>query len=100
MVIAQVDGLAGVADDLGERIAEEGKIIRLLGAQPFGVRAVEGEARLIVELCRDVFFLFPVVVQMLDDLLLHWRQPFAVRVQPGHEGGEALGMRQPEMPVG
>ena len=37
---------------------------------------------------------------MLDDLLLHRRQPLAVRVQLGHKIGKALGVRQPEMPVG
>ena len=89
-----------VGNDLGQRIAEQGKVRRLLRLQPFGIGAVVGEAHFVIQLCRDILFLLPRLIQVLHDLLLHRRQSLTVRVQLGYKLGVALGVREPEMPVG
>ena len=89
-----------VGNDLGQRIAEQGKVRCLLRLQPFGVGAVVGEAHFVIQLCRDILFLLPRLIQVLHDLLLHRRQSLTVRVQLGYKLGVALGVREPEMPVG
>ena len=70
-----------IADELAETVAEEREIVGLLGLQPGAVGLVRGEIHLIIELGRNVFRPGIVVIKVLHCLLLHVRQPLAVRVQ-------------------
>lgn len=74
-VFTQIERLVRVGNDLGQRIAEQGKVRRLLRLQPFGIGAVIGKAHFVIQLCRDVLFLLPRLIQVLHDLLLHRVSP-------------------------
>ncbi len=81
LLVAQVDLLAGIADERGKGVPEQGEVVRLLGTQPVAVGAARGQIDLEGERGGDVLRARVAVVEVLDGLLLYRRQTLGVRVQ-------------------
>ena len=81
LLVPQVDGHTGVADQIRQSVPEQGEVVGLFRAEPGGIGPVGGQVHLKGELGGDVLGLAPELIEMLDGLFLHRRQPLAVGMQ-------------------
>ena len=81
LVIPQIDGSAGIVDQLSQSVPKQGEVVGLFGGQPLAVGLVHGKIPLIGKAGGNILLLAVVVVEIFHQTLLHRGQTLAVRVE-------------------